>query len=77
MLKETTPVNIFQTYLQGQNTVSPIDFEFNNEFEGIKAVDDDFDLQDLRGSKLNTMDLKTSFKDKIKGIKSDFTHILS
>ena len=75
-------MNIFQTYLQGQNTVSPIEnmelhYGVTEDFEAVRAVDDEFDFNDLKSSKLTPKDLKTSFKDKIKGLKSDFTQILS
>ena len=54
-----------------------LNYGVTEDFEAVRAVDDEFDFNELKSSKLTPKDLKASFKDKIKGLKSDFTLILS
>ena len=41
------------------------------DYEAVRALDDEFDFNDLKSSKLTSQDLKASFKDKVKGLKSE------
>lgn len=54
-----------------------LNYGVTEDFEAVRAVDDEFDFNELKSSKLTPKDLKASFKEKIKGLKNDFTQILS
>lgn len=79
--KDHTPLNIFQTYLKSSTLVSPIMNEAQQtDFCEHDTVDDFFDFPRQAPSQpkdASKQGVKSTFKDKVKNIKSDFKQLIT